>query len=418
MTGIALIGTGFVADYYMTTLTNYPDLRVLGAWDRDAGRLEAFCRFHGLRAYDGLGAVLQDPAIDIVVNLTTPESHFEINKAALEADKHVYCEKPLAMSVGEAGHLVALAEMRNRTLCGAPANALSDAFQLTKGLLDGGRIGRPRLVYAEMEDGPVFRANWRAWTSRSGAPWPGVHEFEVGCTLEHVGYGLSWLVGLFGAVSHVAAFSALTHPDKGPGTEHLRLASDFSVGCLSFASGVVGRMTCGLAAPRDRSLTIMGDAGMITVRDLWDNRSPVDLSVNDGRSLAQKVANKIEHRGGHVLPVSLSPGRRVPYPRGGSKLNLPSFPSQIDFARGIERQAHAIRTGTVPVFSGRMALHLTELALTLNAGIRDYTPMSHPDRRSSFETDAMAAGLRSRIPDRDAPAPSRDGSARDGRKAG
>ena len=99
-----------------------------------------------------------------------------------------------------------------------------------------------------MEDGPVFRANWQDWRSYSGAPWPGVHEFEIGCTLEHAGYGLSWLVRLFGPVVHLAAFSALTFPDKGPGTDNLEQGPDFSVGCLTFESGVVARITCGLAA--------------------------------------------------------------------------------------------------------------------------------------------------------------------------
>jgi predicted dehydrogenase len=380
MPGIALVGTGFVADFYVTTLHNYTELNVVGAWDRNEARLAAFCAFHNIHAFSDLAAVLADPAVEIVINLTTPESHFEINKAALEADKHVYCEKPLAMSVEEAEQLVVLAERRNRTLCAAPANALSDAFQLTRDLLASGRIGTPRLVYAEMEDGAVFRANWREWKSRSGAPWPGVHEFEVGCTLEHVGYGLSWLVGLFGVVSHVTAFSALTHPDKGPGTEHLHLAPDFSVGCLTFANGLVARMTCGLAASRDRSLAIMGDAGMITVRDLWDNRSPVNLAVNDERTIVQKFANRVEHERGRVLPLRLTPGRRVAYPRNMPKRDLPAFPSQIDFARGIHKQAEAIRTGTKPFFSGRMALHLTELALMLNAGACDYTPLRHPER--------------------------------------
>ena len=72
---IALVGTGFVADYYMTTLANHPALSLAGVWDRDAARLEAFRAFHSVPAYAGLDALLADPAVGIVVNLTTPESH-------------------------------------------------------------------------------------------------------------------------------------------------------------------------------------------------------------------------------------------------------------------------------------------------------------------------------------------------------
>lgn len=373
MSNIAFVGTGFVADYYMTTLANHPRLRLAGAWDRDADRLARFCRFHGLPAFADLDAVLRSGEVDIVVNLTTPESHFAINRAALEAGKHVYCEKPLALSLAEARALVDLAEQRGLTLCGAPANALSDAFELAHGLIEGDRIGQPRLVYAEMEDGPVFRANWQDWRSRSGAPWPGLHEFEVGCTLEHAGYALSWLVGLFGPVRHVQAFSALTFPDKGPGTEHVKMAADFSVGCLTFRSGVVARLTCGLAAPRDRALTVVGDRGVMVVRDLWDNRSPINLAAHGERSWWRKAADRLEAVRGHRLAVQPGPGRAVRYRSAGRAATVPSYPSQIDFARGLACQAEAIRAGTLPRFSGRMALHLTELALAVNAGRRDYT---------------------------------------------
>ncbi|QPC86691.1 gfo/Idh/MocA family oxidoreductase [Mesorhizobium sp. NBSH29] len=379
MAKIAFIGTGFVADYYMTTLANHPELDLVGAWDQDGSRLRKFCDFYSVRERGSLEEVLSDN-VDIIVNLTTPESHFPINRRALEAGKHVYCEKPLAMTVEDAETLVSLAEEKGLSVCGAPANALSDAFHLAREQMEMGRIGRPRLVYAEMEDGPVFRANWSEWHSRSGAPWPGLHEFEVGCSLEHAGYALSWLIGLFGPVERVSAFSALTFPDKGPGTEHLQMAPDFSVGCLTFRSGVVARLTCGLAAPRDRSMTILGETGTLVIRDLWDNRSPLNLAANDERTLAQKVASKIENRLGRALPFRLHGGKRVAYARQTRAAALPSYPSQIDFARGIKAQAEAIATGTKPFFSGRTALHLTEVALALHAGLRDH------EVRNTFDT--------------------------------
>ncbi len=376
MTGIAFVGTGFVADYYMTTLANHPELRLVGVWDRDAERLDAFARYWTVSAYASLDAVLADPAVSIVVNLTTPESHYTVNCVALSAGKHVYCEKPLAMTVDQAGELVELAKVRGLVLAGAPANGLSDAQALCARLLADGVIGTPRLVYAEMEDGPVFRANWRAWRSRSGARWPGVHEFEVGCTLEHAGYAASWLVSLFGPVAEVSAVSALTFPDKGPGTETLALGPDFSVGCLTFRSGVTARVTCGLAAPRDRSLTIIGDKGMISVRDLWDNRSPIHVeSFGAKRPLLHRGLDWLEWKLGRKLPVRLYPGTKMRYPTAPSATALPAFPSQIDFVRGIAVQAQAIKRGETPFFSGATARHLTEIVLALNSGWRDYRPL-------------------------------------------
>ena len=210
MTGIAFVGTGFVADYYMTTLANHPGLRLAGAFDRSREQLRRFTDFYKIRAYASLDEILADAGVDIVVNLTNPESHYEISRRALEAGKHVYSEKPLAMHVEQAEALVDLARAKSLSVAAAPANALSAAHATVARSLKAGDIGRPRLVYAEMEDGAVFREKWQGWRSRSGAAWPGLHEFAVGCTLEHAGYALSWLVGLFGAVESLTAFSAVT----------------------------------------------------------------------------------------------------------------------------------------------------------------------------------------------------------------
>ncbi|WP_455270740.1 Gfo/Idh/MocA family protein [Rhizobium herbae] len=374
-TGIAFIGTGFVADYYMTTLANHPQLRLAGVWDVDPDRLKQFCNYWNVRSYASEAESLSDPAVTIIVNLTPPESHHAVNRAALLAGKHVYCEKPLAMTVDEARELVSLAAERSLILAGAPANALSDACGHCADILKSGVIGTPRLAYAEMEDGPVFRDKWQEWRSRSGARWPAVHEFEIGCTLEHAGYAASWLVSLFGPVSNVAAFSALTFPNKGPGTGNLVLGPDFSVGCLTFKSGLVARLTSGLAAPRDRSLTIVGDKGTIVVRDLWDNRSPIHVELAGGRRpLLHRLVDRLEWQFQRKFPFHLTAGRPVAYPRGAQQNSLPAYPSQIDFVRGIAAQADAVKAGTRPFFSGETALHLTDIVLALNAGKRDHTP--------------------------------------------
>lgn len=362
---IALIGTGFVADYYMTSLANYPQLVLTGAFDHNENRLNEFCGFYGVKAYSSLDAVLSDPAVDIIVNLTTPENHFPISSAALHAGKHVYSEKPLAMEFSDAAKLVALAQEKDLVLAAAPANALSDAHKLTKDNIHA--IGQPRLVYAEMEDGPVFRDKWATWKSKSGAPWPGLHEFEIGCTLEHAGYALSWLVSLFGPVKTVNGFAAISFPDKGEGTEHIKMAPDFTVGCLQFHSGTIARVTCGLAMPRDRSLTIVGDKGSLTIDDLWDDRSHVRLEkIGEKRSFMQRLLNQIEPRLGKFINFRPAPGNRLAYPKQLKQKKLPAFPSQIDFARGIADMEQAITLGTKPFFSADVALHITEVALALN----------------------------------------------------
>ncbi|WP_374829629.1 Gfo/Idh/MocA family protein [Paenochrobactrum pullorum] len=362
---IAFIGTGFVADYYMTSLANYSQLVLVGAYDHNEQRLHEFCKYYKVKSFSSYEEVLTDPSIDIVINLTTPENHFHITSAALHAGKHVYSEKPLAMDFNDAQKLVGLAQKKGLILAAAPANALSAAQKLVKENIHA--IGQPRLVYAEMEDGPVFRDKWATWKSKSGAPWPGLHEFEIGCTLEHAGYALSWLVSLFGPVKTVNGFSAISFPDKGEGTQHIQMAPDFTVGCLQFHSGTIARVTCGLAMPRDRSFTVVGDKGSLTVDDLWDEYSHVRLEkVGEKRPFLQRLFNQIEPRFGKFINFRPAPGKRLTYPKPAKEVMLPAFPSQIDFARGIADMERAISIGTKPFFSADIALHITEVALALN----------------------------------------------------
>lgn len=362
----AIIGTGFVVDYYMTTLANYPTLELVGVFDSDGERLKQFCDYYSVNAYISQNAVLADESVELVVVLTTPESHYSISRAALEAGKHVYCEKPLAMSISDAQALVTLADTLGLVLGGAPANAMSSAFGLVDKTLALGAIGNVRLVYAEMEDGPVFRDKWQSWRNVSGAPWPGKHEFEVGCTLEHAGYGLSWLIGLFGPIRQMTGLSGTFFFDKGAAIAPDDMAPDFSTGCLEFESGVVARLTCGLCAPKDRALTIMGESGTLTVADLWDDRSAVFVEVpGEQPSVLFRIARRLEARLGRVVPLKLNAGRKMKYD-AGPHAKLPSYPSQIDFCAGLDAVTRAVDNRALRASLANKALHITEAALVLN----------------------------------------------------
>jgi predicted dehydrogenase len=98
------------------------------------------------------------------------------------------------------------------------------------------KVGKVRLVYAELDDGMLHKMPYESWRRPSGVPWPYRSEFEVGCTLEHAGYTVTWLTAFFGPAKTVTAFSSVQVPDKRPG-EDIRSAPDFSVACIQFASG-------------------------------------------------------------------------------------------------------------------------------------------------------------------------------------
>lgn len=353
---IAIVGCGFVAEYYLATLPNYPTLDLAGVYDRDQERAARVASRRGVRCYRSLEEVLDDSSVELVANLTNPRSHHQISRSALLAGKHVYSEKPLATSLPEAEELVELSEHRGLLLASAPCTVLGEAAQTLWKALREERIGIPRLVYAEMDDGPIPLEDYTAWTSASGARWPAKDEFEVGCTLEHSGYALGWLTAFFGPARTVTASAHVLMPDKGVPLDVI--TPDLTVSTIAFASGVVARLTCGIFAAPNRRLSIYGDEGVLSVRDTWDFGSPVFLGRRTRLGLKAERHPQLARWIG-LGPRRLRPVRRPRFRWAGHPANY------IDFARGIAELAAAAEDRRAPRLSARWSLHVNELALAV-----------------------------------------------------
>lgn len=355
---IALVGCGFVAAMYVRTLQMHPDLKLLGVHDRDAERAQRMATHCRVRMYPTLDALLADPEVDIVVNLTNPHSHYTVSHAALLANKHVYSEKPLAMDLEQARRLVTLAASRGLHLSAAPCSVLSETAQTLWKAVREQRVGPIHLAYAEMDDGALHRMAYRSWTSDLGAPWPYRDEFEVGCTMEHAGYSVSWLAAMFGPAITVTAHSALTVPDKSAG-ETIGCAPDFSVAVIRFASGTVARLTCSIVAPHDHGITLFGAGGTLRVKDCWFYQAP----VHEQKWLRLRGRTRL-----NPWPRALRLAGRKVLPR------LARGPSaQMDFLRGVTELADALREGRSSRLSPEFSLHITELALAIQ-NARDGAP--------------------------------------------
>ena len=352
---VALIGCGWVADLYAATIPNYPGLQLAGVFDQNPARSDAFARHYKTRRFDSYQALLDDPTIEIIANLTNPGSHYEVSARALKAGKHVYSEKPLAMDFGEAQQLVALSKEVGRTLAGAPCTILGEAAQTAWKALREDRIGTPRLCYAELDDGPLHLLDFQSWRSDSGAPWPWRDEFEVGCTLEHAGYYVTWLVAFFGPAKRVTSFASLLAPDKGvPNTP---TTPDFSVGVIEFESGVTARVSCSIYGSHDHSLRVFGEKGVLAVKEAWNFDSFVGWYPRAGPSLkAERYLAQAHHAGLALMPV----------PRVSSGVPLTKLHSnRIDFARGLDELAASIREGRGCRLSAEFMLHVNEIALQM-----------------------------------------------------
>lgn len=358
---IAIVGCGYVADFYMATLANYPSLELVGAFDRNPLRADPFSQYHRIYKYNRIDDLLADSRVELVLNLTNPRSHFEISRASLLAGKHVYSEKPLAMTMDEARELVRIADERGLYLSAAPCNVLGESAQTLWKALRSGHIGQPRLVYAEVDDGMIFKTHFRKWISDSGAPWPYKDEFEIGCTMEHAGYALTWLCAFFGPAKSIQSFAACLVPDKVPGEELNRISADFSSACIEYHSGVVARVTCSLIAAHDHRFRVIGDEGVLETEDTWNYGSSVYIR-RDSSPLHQRISR---HR--FLAKLSALVKQKVPLVRKPAFQHRSRGGGFMDFARGPAELAQAVLEGRPCRLSSRFALHVTELVLAMEA---------------------------------------------------
>lgn len=362
---IGIIGCGFTADHYMISLTRFPELQLVGATDRVVERGARFCSWFKMKHYKDLAEMLADPGIEMVLNLTSSSSHYEVSKAALEAGKHLYSEKPLALEFEQAQELVNLAKAKGLGLSMAPCNLLSESAQTLWQALRKNEIGSVHVALAELNDGPFHMADSHTWRADSGAPYDYGEEFRVGVTAEHAGYHLSLLMAFFGPARTITPFSAVVWPDRPISPEErLSLTTpDFTVSCIRFESGVVARLTCSLVAPYDHALKLVGDTGTLTVNEPWNYRSPV--YVDRYSSFRYRAERYLISREYPILRNLVGKRPRL-YPSiVKTTLKERYARYRMVYARGVVDLARAIQQQRPAVLSPDFALHLTEVALAI-----------------------------------------------------
>lgn len=190
---IAVVGCGFFAAHYGDTLPNHPELRAVAAFDIVHSRAQAFSKRYNIPGVDSYQAILDNPDIDIVVNLVSPASRVEVSRAALLAGKHVYSDKPLSLDRPGAKELIDLAAKQDQLLALAPSNHLGVSMQTLARLVCEDIVGTPQLVYVEINDCPIHNLSHNTWPSKHDALWPAETEFRVGCLWEHAGYAVGYL---------------------------------------------------------------------------------------------------------------------------------------------------------------------------------------------------------------------------------
>ena len=267
-----IIGCGYVADLYMADLKQTHDLEVIGCHDISMHRLKLFSDFHNITPFYSLVEVTNSSA-DLWIILTNPPSHVELCTKALNANKHIFCEKPLGGLVEDLQDLFEIARVKNLCFQVAPSNIYSETNAELKSMLTSKKLGTSKLAYINYEAGMTHVLGYGSWLSKSGAPWPAQEEFKLGCLIEHGGYILTLVCWLWGDVESVQSMAATIYPDKG--INETDLAPDLNILLVKMKNGMHIKISVGMVASPDRSFTIFSDIGTIHIRDIRDDNAPI-----------------------------------------------------------------------------------------------------------------------------------------------
>ncbi len=273
---VGIIGCGNIAGPYAKDIVTYPHIELVGAADVDFARAEKLAAQYSLRAYPTVEALLDDPSIDLVANLTIFNAHEEVTTQALEAGKHVYSEKPLALNYRAASQLVALAKEKNLRLGCSPFTILGQAQQTAWKWVREGRLGCVRLVYAEINQGRI--ETWH--------PEP-VPFYQVGVLFDVAVYPLTILTTILGPVRRVTTLGKVIYPDRMSkrGVPFHVDVPDFSVSMLEMSDGTVVRLTANFylnfKTKQGSGIEFHGDAGSLHLGSWLEFDSTLEYAPYD-----------------------------------------------------------------------------------------------------------------------------------------
>ena len=347
---IGLIGCGRISDIYLENCARFDEIDVVACASLDLAESKAKAEQHGIAKACTPDAILSDPDIDAVLNLTIPAAHAEIGLSALDSGKHVYAEKPFATALEDGERLLALAREKGLTVGNAPDTFLGGRWQTVRKLLDQGLIGKPTGVAAFVGTHGVERHH----------PNPDFYYQVGGGPLLDLGpYYLTAMVFLLGPIQQVSGMTRRTFDrrmiENGPRHgDMMDVAVDTHVQSMfRFASGVIGSMTISF--------------------DVWDSEmARFEIYGEDGTIC---IPDPDPVHGANVFggPVwyrtrDTSRWSHQPRPEGREHWQVAeNTHGYNENARGLGLLdlAYAVAEGRPPRASGEMAYHVLDVMLSM-----------------------------------------------------
>lgn len=265
-TKIGIIGCGSISWAYFDVGRRFEILEIAAVADLQLQRAQARAEEYSLPRACSVAELLADPEITLVVNLTPPLAHREVSLSILEAGKHLYSEKPLAVTRAQGREIAAKAAATGLRVGCAPDTFLGAGLQTARKLIDEGAIGRPLAASANLAShGPE---HWH--------PDPAFHYRFGGGPLMGTGpYYLTALVHLLGPVASVFASTTAGLPERLITSqphygERVKVEVPTHVtGVLRFATGEVATLLCSfdIWASNLPLLEVYGTEGSLSLGD-------------------------------------------------------------------------------------------------------------------------------------------------------
>lgn len=309
--GLGVVGCGHWGPNHIRAFTSLPGCRVLRAVDPSAERRGQMERVHrGLKVSADLAPLLEDDAIDAVVVATPARSHVSIVRAALEAGKHVLCEKPLCFTAEEAAGLTSLARDRGRALMVGHIFLFNNGILKLCELVSDGELGS--LHYAT-----AVRTNL------------GPIRDDVNVAYDLATHEVSIFNHLLGATPlRVAAVGRACLA---------RQTEDVVFATLWYPAGLIVSVTASWLSPKKiREITLVGDRKMA----MWNDLAPGPVSIHDQGALVEPY---YENFGEFQLSV-----------REGD-VTIPRLSSEEPLRRQAQFFLDAVRSGSAGICSGERA---------------------------------------------------------------
>lgn len=351
--GVGIIGCGAISKAYITACRKFPVLDLRACADLDPVRAVAKAAEFQIPVGTTVEALLADPAIDLVINLTVPQAHAPVALAALAAGKHVFGEKPFALTLAEGQAMVAAAAKAGLRLGCAPDTVLGCGVQTARKILDDGLIGKVIGGSAFMLCGghETWHPSPEFYYQKGGGPL-----FDMGP------YYLHALITLLGPVRRVTSITAVTHATRTitsqpkRGTVVTVEVPTHVVSVLQFASGALINLTVSFDVGGGHTMPnieLYGTAGSMQVPDPNGANGPI----------------KVARRGLHDWTEYQ---RTHPYREGTRGV-------------GVADMAQAIRSGRPHRADERIAVHALEIMEAIHVASERGT---HVDLTTSCERPA------------------------------